>query len=34
MNISNSPCQFRNTEYWADDTIGDYPLTEVSTQWW
>jgi len=23
MNISNKPCQCRNTDYWEDDTIGD-----------
>jgi len=21
--ISNKPCQCRNTDYWADDTLGD-----------
>jgi hypothetical protein len=23
INISNKPCQFRNTDDWAEDTIGD-----------
>jgi len=23
INISNKPCQCRNTDYWEDDTLGD-----------
>ena len=26
-NLHNKPCQFRSTDYWADDAIGDnFPL--------
>ena len=30
-NISNQPCRYQNTDYWADDTLGtNSPPAEVS----